>query len=138
MIIVGVVWLALLIAPALYVLVHDGNVTARGWFTLLTLGFVAIVATLRFGSYMGVRRCGFPEVLVAAVAGTAGLMFIYVEAWLKQPDPNYTNDNAAGAGLVIIGPPVLLIILTILGASALAGRIISQRHPARGARLRRT
>jgi hypothetical protein len=138
MIIVGVVWLALLVAPALYVFVRDGNVADRGWFTFLALTLVAIVATLRFGSYMGVRRCGLPEVLVAAVAGTIALMLIYGQAWLEQPDPNYTNDSAAGAGLVIIGPSILLIVLTLLGVGALVGRVISRRHPSPGARLRRT
>jgi hypothetical protein len=131
MILLGVVWLVALVAPALYVLARDGKLTGRGWPTLLTLGSLAIVATLRFGSYMGVRRCGFLEVLVAAVAGAVALMSIYVTAWLRQPDPDYTNDNAAGAGLVIFGPPVFLIVLTILGAGALAGRIISRRHPVR-------
>jgi hypothetical protein len=104
----------------------------------LALILVAIVATLRFGSYMGVRRCGFPEVLVAAVAGTTALILIYGEAWIEQPDPSFTNDNAAGAGLVIIGLSILLIVLTLLGVGALAGRVISRRHPSPGARLRRT
>jgi hypothetical protein len=138
MIIGGVVWLALLVAPALCGFVRDGNLADRGWFTFLALVFVAIVATLRFGSYMGVRRCGFPEVLVAAVAGTTALMLIYGQAWLEQPDPNFTNDNAAGAGMVIIGLPVFLIVLALLGVGALTGRIISRRHPTPGARLRRT
>jgi hypothetical protein len=128
-IVVGLVWLALLIAPALYVLVRDGNVTDRGGLTLLTLGFVAIAATLRFGSYTGVRSCGFLEVLAAAAVGAIAVMSIYLIAWLPQPDPNYTNDNAAGVGLVIIGPPVFLIVLTLLGAGALTGRAISRRHP---------
>jgi hypothetical protein len=75
---------------------------------------------------------------MAAVAGTTALMLIYGQAWLEQPDPNYTNDNAAGAGLGIIGLPMLLIVLMLLGVGALAGRVISRRHPAPGARLRRT
>jgi hypothetical protein len=54
-------------------------------------------------------------------------MSIYVIAWLGQPDPDLTNDNAAGAGLVIIGPPVLLVVLTLLGSGALAGSVFSRR-----------
>jgi hypothetical protein len=126
-VVAGLVWLTLLAAPALYVQARAGDLTGRARTVELTLGTVALIATIGFGCYMGVRRCRFLEVLAAAALGAAALMSIYLIAWLEQPDPNSTNDNAAVIGLVIIGPPVLLIVLALLGAGALAGRVISRR-----------
>lgn len=79
-VVVGLVWLVLLAAAAFYVLASAGNLTGKASTVELMLGSVA---TIGFGCYMGVRRCG--EVLAAAMLGAIALMLIYAAAWLQQP-----------------------------------------------------
>ena len=48
---------------------------------------------------------------------------LYVAAWLSQPDPDDISDNAAGAGLVLFGPPVFVTLATLLAVGALGRRL---------------
>jgi hypothetical protein len=85
------------------------------------LGAVAVLSTLRFGGRLG-RRSHWRELGLAALAGTAELLFMYGVAMVVSPDPNNTNDIAAGAGVVILSVPTLLVVASLLGLGGLVGR----------------
>lgn len=135
--VLGAVWLVLLVAwaPALYIVAVTGNLANKGWpvvrLLALALAVVAVFATVGFGWHLSTRHRPLPEVLIAAAVGACALISLYVIAWLAVPDSEQSNDNAAGAGLVLLGPPVLLILIAILGAGTVAGRAVARRADSR-------
>jgi hypothetical protein len=130
MIVGGVIWLLLLVAwaPALYIIADTGRFATMGWPVGLSLGSAAIIATVMFGGYLGSCRRRVGEILMVSVIGSAALLSLYVTAMLAQPDTAQSDDTAAAAGLVIFGVPLLLIVSGLLGAGAVAGRVIANRR----------
>ena len=132
----GVVWAGLLVAwlPTVCSLVSSGGSvlpsTAR--VVLAWLIGAALSWTVLWGALLGYRRA-WPVVLVSAPVGTALLMACYVVAMLASPPASTQgaaspdNDNAAGAGLVLLTVPAFLIMASLLGVGAGAGWCTS-RH----------
>jgi hypothetical protein len=119
----GAIWLVLfgLWAPVITVLVLN-EVSAPVFLAIAApLGAVAVLSTLFFGGRLG-RRSQWRELGLAALAGTAELLFMYGVAMVVSPDPNNTNDQAAGIGVVIFSVPTLLIVASLLGLGGLFGR----------------
>jgi len=119
----GAIWLVLfgLWAPVVAVLALN-EVSVRVFLALgAPLGAVAVLSTLLFGGRLG-RRGHWRELGLAALAGTAELLFLYGVAMVVSPDPNNTNDIAAGAGVVILSVPTLLVVASLLGLGGLVGR----------------
>lgn len=94
--------------------------------TAVSLGSIAVLATIALGASLGSNR-RWPQIAFAALAGTICLAACYLVLMLSVPDPQGTQDIAAGAGLAILGPPTLLGIATLLGLGGAVGHVVGER-----------
>jgi hypothetical protein len=119
-------WLILLgaWAPVSLVLAHTDRLTTSRRPLGVLLACVSVLSTIGFGLVLAKRR-RWAEVMIAAVLGTSVLAAWYVVAMLANPQPDGTEDIAAGAGLVILAVPTLLVVLAMLVIGFLAGRALN-------------
>jgi len=90
------------------------------------------LSTVLFGGAVG-RVARWRELAAATIAGTCALLFWYAVAMVSQPDPNGNNDQAAGAGAVILGVPTLIVVASLLCAGRGLGRWSARRSRPQGA-----
>jgi hypothetical protein len=119
----GAAWLLILGAPVAVLLVMVAVaphqlLARRQLLVIVMVASVVLLATVGFGMALGYGG-RWLQVGVAALAGTATLAFWYVAAMISTASPDSGADNAAGAGVVILGLPVLaaLTLLLYLGAT---------------------
>lgn len=127
MIMRGLAWLFLLVAwaPVLYIFAVSGSTATTGLYIGLALGALAVIATISFGWHLGADRRRIVDVLLAGLIGTVALLSTYVALMLSQPDTP-ESDNAAGAGVAILGVPTLSLVVVLLGAGMMTHRLIAR------------
>ena len=89
--------------------------------TLVAFGVtgLAVLASVGWGFALG-RRGRRRQLGLSVPAGSAALLIGYVISMFISADPNDPRtDNAAGAGLVILAVPVLLVVAMLVGIGAL-------------------
>jgi hypothetical protein len=129
------VWATLLVAwlPAAYTLTptNGSALTNSALLASVCLLGAALAGTAGWGALLGYRRA-WPVLLLSAPISTAVLMGCYLVAVLESPSPSSTDDsglpqpdNTAGAGLVILTVPTLLVMALLLGAGAGTGWYIN-------------
>ena len=90
---------------------------------LAASGGIGALSTVVVGYLLGVRRL-WRHLLVSLGAGTIAMLCWYVVAMVAfAPSNDTSSDNAAGAGVVILGIPTLLLIGIFLALGAGAGRL---------------
>jgi hypothetical protein len=134
------VWLALFLAwiPVVTALIlHSASPTV----TVVVgtaVGSVSLLATLIYGGLLG-RNGRWGEIVLATIAGTAGLMACFVALTVTAPDPSNTNDIAAGAGVATFGLPTFVVVAILLSLGGGIGRLTKslgqdRTHPEAAAR----
>ncbi|MFE0458741.1 hypothetical protein ACFW1A_05695 [Kitasatospora sp. NPDC058965] len=116
--------------PAMYALV-PANGSTLGNAELIKLAWVAgagLAGTILWGGLLGFRRA-WSVAALSAPASTALLMCCYVLVMLLGPSSggggaSADNDNAAGAGVVFLGVPTLLLMAVLLAVGAGAGSLL--------------
>lgn len=133
--VLGLIWTFLLAAwiPAVaaWISATDPQPSTPLVFTVL-LSLVSIVAigTAAFG-FLVPHKTQIGWIWAAAVSGTAAQLVGYVVGMLEAPQPNGSEDIAAGAGLVILFLPTSAIVLALLWMGAgleLIARIVQARR----------
>jgi hypothetical protein len=82
--------------------------------------------TLIVGYVVGRKRL-WRQLAIGTGAGTGTLLLWYSVAMIVFSNPKDTNaDNAAGAGIVILAIPSLLVVASLLYLGAALGRISSR------------
>lgn len=111
----GASWLVLLGAwLAFLVIAAGGTSDLPDWAAAPTivLAAIAVLATLGWGAVLGKLKA-WRTLAKSAPVGAAVLCFWYVVAMISSNDP--TADDAAGAGLVLLGVPALIVVVLLLG-----------------------
>lgn len=105
----GIVWIGLAMSHT----PQGGHLGTGLVATGLALVAVAVAGLLVCGYLLGRdRRWSYACILSAYVTGL--MATLYVAAMLTGPDPDGTNDNAAGMGLAILGLPTLAVVFALV------------------------
>ncbi|WP_139283313.1 hypothetical protein [Raineyella antarctica] len=129
----GLIWMFMLAAwmpIAVMVAPPSRGFGSNTFPVILALAAGAMLATVTVGFVVG-RWWQLRWIWVAVVAGSAAQLFGYVVSMLDSPDPDGTQDIAAGAGVVILGLPTALAIAALLWLGAglgLAIRVVHRRR----------
>lgn len=114
-----VAWVAVLVTPAAFAISvarpRDGGIPAGEHPMLEVACAAAVAATVLKGAVLGVHRLwwGIPA---AAVTGVGLLAGAYIAAFVILQPNNPGSDNAAGAGVVILGVPTFVVLLALIAA----------------------
>jgi hypothetical protein len=104
------------------------HLTPVGW---LVASLIAYAAWAMTGGFVVRPRGAWWEVFVAASALVCLIGVVYVGSMIASPDPQGTNDNAAGVGIVFLvafgWPPTL--VLFAIGRAARRGLVMLRRDP---------
>ena len=84
-------------------------------------GGIIVVLCFIFGFLAG-RRRSWKDMLINSTWATGVTLMWYASTMISVPDPQSTNDIAAGAGTVMFAVPLFLILLICSGLAALVGR----------------
>ena len=122
--ILGSVWAVVAVPAAtlsvLAVSQADDPSTTPGWplWTLAALGVVLVILMPVAGFIAGRSPRAFPRIAVAAGVIWGSLMVGYALSMTASSGP--ASDDAAGAGLVILGIPTAFVVASLVGVGALA------------------
>lgn len=120
----GVVWAAMAVPPAQVTDSPSTPILATG----LLLAGVTVVGALVTSGWLGTRR-RWVQVLLFAAALTGALLAWYVAAMLAVPIPAGqpdTQDDAAGAGVVLLAVPTVLLVAVLCSVGAGVGALVSR------------
>ncbi|HEY8700985.1 MAG TPA: hypothetical protein VIM08_08490 [Arthrobacter sp.] len=96
----------------------------------LTLVSIVALGTAAFG-FLVAHKTQIRWIWAAATLGTAAQLVGYVAGMLEGPQPNGTEDIAAGAGLDILFLPTSIVVLALLWIGAgleLIVRVVQARR----------
>jgi Protein of unknown function (DUF2510) len=103
---------------------HEGGASPRATIAWgLVLGGLSLIGTLVLGFALG-RTRRWHDFGLAVAVGTVAMMLCYGVAMLSIPDPDNSNDIAAGAGIATFVVPTALVLAVVLGIGALLDRVI--------------
>lgn len=129
--VVTAVWLLALLAPAAVAISMarpaDGGVLSEVYPRIWALSAVAAALALVEGGVLAHGRLlwGVP---IAAAAGTVVLAACYITAFVQLRPNDSASDDAAGAGLVILGIPAFAVLAIVVGLGFVAARCGARVH----------